>query len=285
MPELATFFGPLASVERVEDPLRFLGTVLGLAVRGVQRFERADVESLWGVSRRTAGLVWIEHPATGRGMALLQFDPGSRQGAPGAEKLVASDILRAVEVLVRDEKAVTRAALAMGLEVAVRGEGKLPEVEMADGIVTSLRASPVGATRLGGTRSSAEDVLGVEVAVSDPVEMSAFYRLLEVPHRLVNASPSVAEAEDGLMVGPRVVGSSAASLKGKWLPPRRGLVGLVFDTESVAEIQGRVEGPEGRGLGCQVVSVARGLIHPRGAIESLLVRAPSGILHQFVARR
>lgn len=132
--------------------------------------------------------------------------------------------------------------------------------------------------------ATAEDILGVELTVSQPAQLVDFYQLLEIPHRPETVRSGA--TDDGTrIIGPRLVPSRSDSLKGRCLPPRRGLVGLIYDTNSIAEIRRRVEGSEGRGLGCRVVAASRGLIQPRGALESLLVQAPNGILHQFVARR
>jgi predicted enzyme related to lactoylglutathione lyase len=279
------FFGPLACVEQIEEHLRFLGTALALEVRAVQRFDRADVAALWGVERRSGGLVWLELGSTGRGLAMLQFTPSADDIIFGDPTAAKSDLVRAVEVEVGDVRAACRSARSMGLGVRPANEqDPAAEVTMADGIRVRLRRSQKPSSSRSLPTRTAEEIGGVEIPVADLAEAAAFYELLEIRYRTrQDDSASDAETAGGPILTAAAEG--AVSLRGRCLPPRRGLVGLLFDTDAVSDVRRRVESAEGRGLGCRVVASARGLIHPRGVVESLLVQAPNGILHQFLSRR
>jgi catechol 2,3-dioxygenase-like lactoylglutathione lyase family enzyme len=162
------------------------------------------------------------------------------------------------------------------------------------------------------------ELLGVSIAVHDLEAAAAFYELLglrrvskgprsshrdheagdaAVPADAVAEAPAgVEESQETLSFGsePRaplvtlVAGAApspghASSLE-ESLVARHGVVALRFQSASIEPIRRRLWSVAGQRTGARVLALGRGILEPMGAVESMLVRGPGGVLHQFLGR-
>jgi hypothetical protein len=65
---------------------------------------------------------------------------------------------------------------------------------------------------------------------------------------------------------------------------RCGVVALRFQSSSIEPIRRRLWSAAGQRIGARVLSLGRGILEPLGAVESMMVRGPGGVLHQFLGR-
>jgi catechol 2,3-dioxygenase-like lactoylglutathione lyase family enzyme len=76
----------------------------------------------------------------------------------------------------------------------------------------------------------------------------------------------------------------AATMIEETLVGRRGVVALRFHSPSIEPIRRRIWSAAGQRCGARVLSLGRGILEPMGAVESMVVRGPGGILHHFLGR-
>ncbi|HUP24763.1 MAG TPA: hypothetical protein VNB06_17725 [Thermoanaerobaculia bacterium] len=84
-----------------------------------------------------------------------------------------------------------------------------------------------------------------------------------------------------IVAGP-IVGTSATLEES--LVKRRGVVALRFQSASIEPTRRKLWSAEGQSTGARVLALGRGILEPMGAVESMLVRGPGGLLHQFLGR-
>ena len=63
-----------------------------------------------------------------------------------------------------------------------------------------------------------------------------------------------------------------------------GVVALRFECSSVELVRRQLWTAAGQRTGARVLALGRGILDPTGAVESMLVRGPGGMIHQFVGR-
>lgn len=63
-----------------------------------------------------------------------------------------------------------------------------------------------------------------------------------------------------------------------------GVVALRYECASVERVRKRLWSAAGQRTGARVLSLGKGILEPAGPVESMIVRAPGGMLHQFVGR-
>jgi hypothetical protein len=164
------------------------------------------------------------------------------------------------------------------------------------------------------------ELLSVAVALADVDEAAAFYELLGLRRVSLGSQPgaggegaagagarevSEATARYGAPAGVEAresvtVGSAArapmitlvsdlaapagSSSLEEALLAQRGVVGLRFECASVDRVRRRLSSVAGQCTGARVLSLGRGILEPLGAVESMMVSGPGGVVHQFVGR-
>jgi hypothetical protein len=83
--------------------------------------------------------------------------------------------------------------------------------------------------------------------------------------------------------GAETAAHAASSLE-ESLVTRLGVVGLRFQIASIDPIRRKLWTSAGQRCGARVLSLGRGIVEPMGAVESMMVRGPGGMLHQFLGR-
>lgn len=86
-----------------------------------------------------------------------------------------------------------------------------------------------------------------------------------------------------LVLGAAPPSSHGSSLE-ESLVARHGVVALRFQSASIEPIRRRLWSVAGQRTGARVLALGRGILEPMGAVESMLVRGPGGVLHQFLGR-
>jgi hypothetical protein len=152
-----------------------------------------------------------------------------------------------------------------------------PDPEGAAGFFELLGLRPVSgvlSTSWGG------EPVGSDAAAGEIAEPGANARVVDV--RESRSFGNASRAPLITLVGD--VNQIPAATLEEALVSQCGVVALRFECASVERVRRRLWSAAGQRVGARVLSLGKGILEPIGPVESMLVRAPGGMLHQFVGR-
>ena len=311
--------GPTISVTDLDEHARLLTEVFGLREVARQDLDESATTTLFGTRGGTARTVVLDtaiddRPASeapGPGVRLVRFDPLSanciRDGARGID----TEALKVIDFMTTDFESACERVRAHGFELAgeshysVPPEGRFSEahVEVTDHVVYALLAmhDTPHDEFLRVTDRLFGEVLGFSAPVADRAPVDAFYRSLGLDE-VYRYSFESASFEEMIGAGQKatITGVNYAtsrrdpmigiidyglpphtynSLAQRASFPSRGLGAIRLKVTELDETVSRVS----KETGAAVVSSGRVDLAPFGTVETTLLRAPHGILHQIIA--
>ena len=295
-------FGPLISTGDLAAHERTFGEVFDLVEAGRAQLSGADVRTLFGAGVDTAELVALQTEGVPAGVLLADFGPRSAETVRDPDTWIHRDVLRVVDFHAPDFPAAVAHARAAGCEV----EGSEAEYEgedagfreahlrLPDHVVAAVLGAPADffADFVQVSDRRVSEVVSISLPLSDATETLEFLaRVLgwDVVYELSFQDASFSEllgTDEELTVRARMVGparnrpylnlvdyglpsTAAASLRGRAVAPRRGLLGAVLgtsDLDAVRVAAGTAAGP--------VVPLD---LAPFGATRACALELPPGV--------
>lgn len=314
MPPTPTrIFGPLVSTSDLESQERLFADVFGMVrVQGAE-LDAATTRTLFDVDASVevegARVSVMQTPGVESGVVLVAFTPTSDETVRTWETRVARDALKVIDFYAPDYDAAIARARALGYEVEeAQASYELPEGTFReahlwgpDHVVTAFLGGPAEffgdfaqvtdrtvsevqsiSAPLSDAQPAVEfyrDVLGWDVVFEYAIDDPSFAQMVGVDHLVLrsrNIGPSTAEPYFGLIdygLGPDA--HAEQSLLGRAVAPRRGLLGAVLLTDSLAEL--------GHRAGTALADVAE--IDLLGRRRGALLRTPHRVPHLVLGDR
>lgn len=271
-------FGPLLSTGDVAAHRRVFGEVFDLVEAGRARLGAAQVRTLFGPGVDSADLVALQTEGVRAGVLLADFAPGSAETVRDPETWIHRDVLRVVDFHAPDFPAALAHARAVGCEVEgseteYAGEDvgfREAHLRLPDQVVAALLGGPADffADYVQAFDRRVSEVVSISLPLSDAAETLEFLeRVLGwgVVYEIAFEDASFSEllgTDDLLTVRAKMVGparnqpylnlvdyglpaTAAASLRGRAVAPRRGLLGAVLgvaDLDAVRAAAGDAAG-------------------------------------------
>lgn len=308
---VTSIHGPIISCGDIAAQRAVFEKVYGLAPIAEEELSATTVESLWGLSGRTAKTVLLETPGTRFGIRLVQFDPTSdiviRHKASGYN----SDALKVIDFYAPDFYAAKDHLEANGFQLKAEvaeyelNNGKFLEGHLwgPDSVVTALVSGPPDFFRNFATTTEKifsevqsvstpvsdmeavlsfyDDVLGLGVIYEYGIDHESFADLVGTKHKMKLRAKNVGLKRTEPYFGLIHYGlpeTAYESLRDKSIMPNRGLVGMsvfVDDCATVAE-NAEIHGAD------SVSPLAETNLAPYGPILSFTVRGPHGVVHHVI---
>ena len=306
--------GPIISTGKLESHRDLLGSVFGLQCLPEQRLDAASIKALWNVQARSARLQLCLTPGTWAGVMLLQFDPVPDEVIRERSRGDDHDALKVIDFYTTefDQSLATLAAAGYQVKDTIAeyemSEGRFREAHLwaADQVVYALIEGPADfmAKVVQISDRPFSEVMSVSTPVSKRDEVLRFYAevlQLDEVYRYGFDDPSFAELVGGeqsmqltavnvgtllrepffglIHYGQRSAG--ARSLAEHSQLPNRGIAAALLEVSSLEDCLARAR----RWPGALITPASPLELPALGRVNSALLRAPHGVLHQVVERR
>ncbi|WP_370614956.1 hypothetical protein [Mumia sp. Pv 4-285] len=306
-PPRSRLYGPLVSTSDLAAQRRLFVDVLGTTERGSALIDEAAAVALLGPRSGTTELVALQTPGVASGAVLCRFAEPAEQTVREDASPVDRDAFKVVDYYAPELEVFAAHARDLGHEVTgpagpydMAGTG-LREAHLhgPDSLQVALLSGAAGS--LDGyvevTDRRVSEVLGITAPVGDVEAAVAFYADVlrwSVVHRYAIDGSSVARlvgVDEEVRMSGRCVGTAAresyvglvdyglppevgASLEGRAVPPRRGLLGAVVITDELDAVVRRAGERAG-----QVVALD---LAPFGATRTVVLRPPYEVPHLVI---
>ncbi|MBW9216326.1 hypothetical protein KV102_15925 [Mumia sp. zg.B53] len=308
-PSDSHLFGPLVSARDLDAQRRLFVSVLGMEERGETVLGARDAGVLLGAGAGETSVVALQTPGAVAGAVVCRFEAPSDETVRDPAAPLDRDAFKVIDFHAPDLAAAAAQAAAAGFDVTtpdgeydMAGTGlREAHVRGADTLTVALLGGAPGAldpyVRV--TDRAVSEVLGITAPVSDVDAAAAFCADVfgwKVVHEYVVDGASVADLVgagtrvrmEGCCVGTaadepyiglvRYVvergGEAGASLRGRAVPPRRGLLGAVVVTGDLDGVRDRAGVLAGETVGLTLA--------PFGETRAAVVHPPSGVPHLVI---
>jgi catechol 2,3-dioxygenase-like lactoylglutathione lyase family enzyme len=303
--------GPIISCADLGVTRHMFEQVFNLKPVAEQALSRDEVQALWGLKGHAAHTMVLDTAGTPFGVRLVQFDPVSpiviRDPARGFD----ADALKVIDFYAPDFNAAEAHLKKQGFRLKHdRAEYDLPEGHMIEGhlwgpdeVVCALVSGPKDFFRDFVTVNdrTVSEVQSISSPVSDPdavlrfykevldlgivydyfIDAESFSKLVGTPFKLQLKARNVGVKRSEPYFGIIHYGlptDAYRSLRERAVFPNRGIAGATVMVTGVQDIAKKAAA-----FGAEVLAPpARVTLAPHGAVTSLTLRAPHGVIHHLV---
>ncbi len=305
------FVGPIVTTNDLDRWQHFLGAGFDLVPSARQTLDAAAVAALWGVKGHSAQTLLYTTPGHKGGIRVVSLSPGSdatiRDPASGYD----CNALKVIDFFTPDIHAARQRLEAAGYQF--KGDIAEYDLPVAKGIVEAHLWGPddVVCALIGGpieffnafvrrTDAVFSEIMSVSAPVQDPESVIDFYaaiglrdvyryaiddvsfqHLVGAEHKMHIHAVNMGVAKEDPYLGIIHYGLPTGTFKtldDRAVFPNRGMVAAMLYTDDIERIH-TICVQHGTEIVCSPNSLT---LSPHGAVRSLLVRAPHGVLHQFV---
>lgn len=304
------FLGPIISTSSLDRWKSLLVDGFGLEQVSDQLLYSGDVAALWGVQADSARTAWFATPGTPYGIRLVQLAPASPVVIRNPSSGYDCNALKVIDFYAPDFAAAQKQLDAAGFQLKEDiaqydlDVGQITEGHLwgPDNVVCALISGPPAFFSEFVTVSNAtfSEVLSVSAPVDGPAAVVAFYEHLGLSEvyryevtdhsfqKLVGAAKplhiraiNMGVVKEKPYFGVIHYGLPAdqyVSLADRAVFPNRGLVAATVSVDNLAAVVEKLASSTAELL----CPPSQQFLEPHGPVNTMLVRAPHGVLHQLI---